>query len=225
MLNKNLALHIATLFTAATLLTGCASKNVQEEKQEVAVKITPTMASAVVRHNGADVVLMRNQDESNTIATDFQKTSRKCPPFCIKPIRLEKGVETVGELEVIAALQQIAAGNDSIMVVDNRTPDWHAKGTIPGAISVPYTKINRSKGADDISIAESLELFGAVETEKDWDFSKAKTLYLFCNGMWCGQSPLGVSGLIGEGYPAEKLKWYRGGMQDWEILGLTTVKP
>jgi hypothetical protein len=27
------------------------------------------------------------------------------------------------------------------------------------------------------------------------------------------------------GYPANKIKWYRGGMQDWEILGLTTVKP
>ena len=26
------------------------------------------------------------------------------------------------------------------------------------------------------------------------------------------------------GYPAEKIKWYRGGMQDWEILGLATVK-
>jgi hypothetical protein len=27
------------------------------------------------------------------------------------------------------------------------------------------------------------------------------------------------------GYPAHKLFWYRGGMQDWENLGLTTVRP
>ena len=27
------------------------------------------------------------------------------------------------------------------------------------------------------------------------------------------------------GYPAHKLSWYRGGMQDWENPGLTTVKP
>jgi len=27
------------------------------------------------------------------------------------------------------------------------------------------------------------------------------------------------------GYPAHKLFWYRGGMQDWENLRLTTVKP
>jgi hypothetical protein len=27
------------------------------------------------------------------------------------------------------------------------------------------------------------------------------------------------------GYPAHKLKWYRGGMQAWMMLGLTTVPP
>ena len=29
--------------------------------------------------------------------------------------------------------------------------------------------------------------------------------------------------MIALGYPAHKLKWYRGGMQDWKSLGLTTV--
>jgi hypothetical protein len=31
--------------------------------------------------------------------------------------------------------------------------------------------------------------------------------------------------LIAMGYPANNLKWYRGGMQDWVSVGLTTVKP
>jgi hypothetical protein len=48
---------------------------------------------------------------------------------------------------------------------------------------------------------------------------------MFCNGMWCGQSPNNIRNLLGFGYPAHKIKWYRGGMQTWEILGLTTVKP
>lgn len=26
------------------------------------------------------------------------------------------------------------------------------------------------------------------------------------------------------GYPADRIKWYRGGMQNWEILGLSTAK-
>ena len=27
------------------------------------------------------------------------------------------------------------------------------------------------------------------------------------------------------GYPADRIKWYRGGMQDWEILGLSIATP
>lgn len=224
MLTKHITRTLGTLVTAAALttLTACASA---PEKKDVAVKITPVMASATVMHKGKKMSLMRNQNQDNTINPAFQMTSRKCPPFCIKPISLGKGVETVAELEVIDALEKIAAGDNTILVVDNRTPDWHARGSIPGAVNVPFTKINRSKGADDLSIAESLETFGARETSNGWDFSNAKTLYLFCNGMWCGQSPLGISGLLGEGYPASKIKWYRGGMQDWEVLGLTTYKP
>jgi len=30
--------------------------------------------------------------------------------------------------------------------------------------------------------------------------------------------------LLKYGYPANKIKWYRGGMQNWEILGFNTVK-
>lgn len=219
-------MKITKLITSTALVT-CMSLGVvtTASADDMAVKITPKMASAEVKHNGNSVTIMRNQDQNNTINPAFAKTSRKCPPFCIRPFTTAEGVETIAELEVIDYAQKMSAGDDSVMIVDNRTPDWHKKGTIPGALNVPYTKINRSKGADDLSIAESLELFGAVEGDKGWDFSKAKTLVMFCNGMWCGQSPLGIAGIMAEGYPAEKIKWYRGGMQDWEILGLTTVKP
>ncbi len=192
---------------------------------DINVKITPKMASAEVMHNGKKTTIMRNQDQENTVNPAFAKTSRKCPPFCIRPIKIADGVETLGELEVIDYATKMSNGDSSIMLVDNRTPDWVARGTIPGAVNVPFTKISRAKGADDLSIAESLEKFGAKETSKGWDFSNAKTLVLFCNGMWCGQSPLGIQGLLAEGYPADKIKWYRGGMQAWEILGLSTAKP
>jgi hypothetical protein len=42
--------------------------------------------------------------------------------------------------------------------------------------------------------------------------------------MWCGQSPTNIRQLLSMGYPADKLKWYRGGMQDWQILGLTVMQ-
>ena len=218
-------MKIAKIITS-TALVACMSLGAftTASAADVAVKITPKMASADVKHKGKAVTIMRNQNQKNTINPAFAKTSRKCPPFCIRPFTTAKGVETIAELEVIKYAKKMSAGDSTIMLVDNRTPDWHKKGTIPGAVNVPFTKINRKKGADDLSIAESLEMFGAVEGDKGWDFSKAKTLVMFCNGMWCGQSPLGISGIMGVGYPAEKIKWYRGGMQSWESLGLTTVK-
>jgi rhodanese-related sulfurtransferase len=65
--------------------------------------------------------------------------------------------------------------------------------------------------------------FGVKENDDSLDFTNAKTVVMFCNGMWCGQSPNNIRNLLKLGYPADKIKWYRGGMQDWEILGLTTV--
>ncbi|MEE8365626.1 MAG: rhodanese-like domain-containing protein [Gammaproteobacteria bacterium] len=190
------------------------------------VNITPEIESVMVRHGNKNVVIMRNQNQKNTVNPAFAKTSRKCPPFCIQPSSLAPGVETIGELEVIGYLRRIAEGDESILVIDTRTPDWVAKGTIPGAVNIPWTSFNTARGADPISIGEILEgRLNAQNLEGLWNFSRAKTLVMFCNGMWCGQAPINIKTLLNFGYPAHKLKWYRGGMQDWEILGLTTAKP
>jgi rhodanese-related sulfurtransferase len=193
---------------------------------DLAVGITRSMDKFEGTGNGEKITIMRNQDQLATVNPAFSRTSRKCPPFCIQPSRLAPGVETIGELEVIGYIEKMAAGDDSILLIDSRTPNWVAKGTIPGAVNLPWTKLDRGRGADPISIAEIMtDRFGAKESEGLWDFSDAKTLVMFCNGMWCGQSPHNIESLMRFGYPADKLKWYRGGMQDWEILGLTTVKP
>ncbi|RME34806.1 MAG: rhodanese-like domain-containing protein [Gammaproteobacteria bacterium] len=189
------------------------------------VNIAPGLESVTVLHNGKPVVIQRNQDPEHRVNPDYARTSRKCPPFCIQPIRLAPGVETIGELEMLDYLRRMSEGDDSIVVIDSRTPDWVARGTIPGSINLPWTRLNVSAGADPFEIIEILQGFGVEENEGLLDFSHAKTLVLFCNGMWCGQSPNNIHALLRYGYPAHKLKWYRGGMQDWEILGLTTVKP
>jgi len=209
-----------TLAIAATMLIISGSSSAAE------VNITPELESISVMHGGSMTTIMRNQDQKNTVSPAFARTSRKCPPFCIQPSTLAPGVETIGELEVIDYLQRMNDGDDSILVIDSRTPDWVAKGTIPGAINIPWTALNPAKGADPISIGEILEdKFNASNLEGLWDYSKAKTLVMFCNGMWCGQSPNNIKTLLKFGYPAHKIKWYRGGMQDWEILGLTTAQP
>ena len=191
---------------------------------EVAVNITPGVGAVDVMHGGKTVTIMRNQDEKNTVNAAFAKTSRKCPPFCIQPSKLAPGVETIGEDEVLQYAKAMSDGDGSIVLIDSRTPDWVDKGTIPSAMNVPWTKLNPAKGADPISIAEIMEgVFNVQSNEELMDFSDCKTAVMFCNGMWCGQSPNNIKNLLKFGYPAHKIKWYRGGMQDWEILGLTTV--
>lgn len=189
------------------------------------VQITAEIPSVDVVNNGEKVTIMRNQDTSNTINPDFAKTSRNCPPYCINPIKIAEGVETLGELEMIQYLKMKSNGNETVLVIDSRTSDSFAMGTIPGSINIPWKNLTISAGADPFTISDILQKqFGAREQEGLWDFSNAKTLVLFCNGMWCGQSPQNIYALLKFGYPAEKIKWYRGGMQNWEGLGLTTVK-
>ena len=211
--------------------------------EEIAVGISEDIKSVEFTRDGEKFTIIRNQDTRNTVTPAFALTSRPCPPFCIQPMVVAPGVETIAELEVIDFITRMAAGDDSILVIDSRTPDWVARGTIPGAVNSPWSEISPqsgattesiikiltgkfaaalAEGADEISVDEAL-----VEgtTSEVFDYTNAKTLVLFCNGMWCGQSPSNIRILLKFGYPAEKLKWYRGGIQDWEILGLSTVKP
>ena len=207
------------------------------------VGITPDLMSITVKHNGKDVEIKRNQDNNAVVIPAFAKTSRACPPFCIQPMVVAPGVETIGEAEVIDYIAKMNGGDSSIFVGDSRTPDWVARGTIPGAVNVSWTSLVPAKGATTDGIIKvmsdhfGVKLMGETDsmdvdealtdgdTSKVFDYSGAKTLVLFCNGMWCGQSPASIKTLLKYGYPAEKIKYFRGGMQTWEILGLSTAKP
>ena len=198
------------------------------------VGISNDLMSATVMHQGTQVDIVRVQNNSNVITQEFSKTSRPCPPFCIQPMTFAPGVDTLGELEVIDYLVRMQAG-ENILVVDSRTPKWVKKGTIPGAVNVPFTSLTPSQGATTEGIMDimlnqmGVNLVGDIdEFEVDeaivsgtvsevFDYSQAKTLVLFCNGMWCGQSPASMATLLNFGYPANKIKWFRGGMQTWQI--------
>ena len=191
------------------------------------VKINKSISSVKVKHNGKSVTIKRDQNQKATVIADFAKTSRKCPPFCIQPSTLAPGVETIGEVEVIGYLDRLHnKGDKSILVVDSRTPNWVKKGTIPGSVNIPWTKLNPAKGADPLSMADIIvkQFGGSDNGDETFNYSKAKTLVMFCNGMWCGQSPNNIKQLLKMGYPAAKIKWYRGGMQNWANLGLTRAK-
>jgi rhodanese-related sulfurtransferase len=119
------------------------------------------------------------------------------------------GVTTIGELELIAMLQ-----DPNQMVIDSRVTSNFEGGAIPGAVNIPYTQA-----------ADRLDELGC---ELDFDGficegDAVKSVALYCNGPWCGQSPTAARRMIAAGFPAEKISYYRGGMQVWRMLGLTVT--
>lgn len=195
-----------TLLVAAVLLVAAQATAFAED---VKVKINSRMDSVTVETADGPVEIKRNQDTENTIDSKYAKTSRPCPPFCIQPMQVAPGVTTVGEVEL---LEFAKAGGK---LIDGRTVEWHLDGTIPGAINMPYTQM-----------AERLDEIGCTEGSGDqrWNCDNAEKVLLFCNGPWCGQSPMAIKAMLREGYPPEKILYYRGGMQAWHILGLTVVE-
>jgi len=136
---------------------------------------------------------------------------------------LDAGLETYGELEVLAFIKQMQK-NDNLLLVDGRTEQWYEYFTIPTAINIPFVHIKRPKEYE-FEFEDALRLFGVkILKESVYDFSHVKTLVIFCNGPWCSQSPDMIFALLDIGYPAEKMKWYRGGMQDWLSAGMTTTR-
>lgn len=202
-----------------------ASTSLPGAKLALQVNISADLASVDVLHQGKKVTIVRDQDECNTVNANFAITSRACPPFCIQPSELAPGVKTIGELEVLKFLKQIGDGDTSVMVIDTRTSDWVEKGIIPGTVNIPWDTLDIDK-SDPVVMQDILEnQLGAIRQADDWNFDNVKTLIMLCNGSWCGQSATMINGLLKMGCPAHKLVWYRGGMQDWESLGLTTLKP
>ncbi len=171
------------------------------------VGITKTIPSVTVQTPTGPAEISRIQDTANELSGEWAQTSRPCPDFCIQPHSPAEGVSTIGELELLDMLQDPEA-----VVVDSRTRDWFEGGTIPGAINIPYT-----------FVLDELAQLGCEPDFDGWDCTEAKTVALFCNGVWCGQSPTAIRNMIGAGYPAERIFYYRGGMQTWRLLGLTTV--
>ena len=180
--------------------------------------IRPGMTEFSVTIGGQTCVIGRNQAEDNQVHPAYASTARGMP----MPISLGNGIETLGEQEFIDWMQK-AAADDSIVLVDTRTESWHQNLRIPCTINVPYTLMNDDK---DIAIFTLLDYFGVQENDDgSLNFDTAKTIIGYCNGFWCGQTPAmflkAKYSLINLGYPAEKLKYYRDGMQAWTALGLT----
>ncbi len=207
------------------------------------VKLTPTRDYVEVIHQGKLIKVQRIQDQDHTLTGGYAKTSRKCPPFCIQPMQVAPGIQVVGQVEIFDFMEKELLDGDGLLI-DSRTPAWWKRGTIPGSVNIPFVvftldpndpqlieamKLLGVKRRGDVGgISRAIEEIGFLDGDRkndDWDFTQAKKLILWCNGMWCGQSPRAIRGLLKLGYPADRLFYYRGGMQAWQSLGLTVVLP
>jgi len=186
------------------------------------VNLTDKLPYVDIDVDGKNIRIQRIQDTNHKLKNSYTKTSRPCPPFCVQKIEPIKGIETVSELDVINFLKNQVANNTGLLI-DARLPQWYIQGTIPGALNVPFSVLSISLGSKYID--QMLELFGAQKKNGKWDFSNAMELMIFDNGPWCQQAVAAMKNLIKLGYPKDKIKYYRGGMQYWQILGITITKP
>lgn len=182
-----------------------------------AVDISTNLPYIEVIENGKTVKIERTNNVSSYLNNTFALTSRPSPPFFIQPFSVSIGIETFGELEVLDFISK-----DKGFFIDARLENWYAKSAIPSAFNMPF-KVFLS---DTPARTKALKILGAKHGGgTEWNFNNAKTILLYCNGAWCGQSPLAIQALMNLGYPKSKMKYYRGGMQTWQLLGLTTIVP
>lgn len=139
------------------------------------------------------------------------------------PMQLHEEISTYGELEVLAFIKQMQT-DDSMMLIDGRKQDWYDYRTIPGAINMPFHHFKERKSFA-FEFEHALRMLGVkMHADEKLDFSHAKAIVIFCNGPWCSQSVAMIDALLDIGYPAEKISWYRGGMESWLVAGMTSTR-
>jgi rhodanese-related sulfurtransferase len=112
-----------------------------------------------------------------------------------------EGVETIGELELIEAVK-----DPKVLLVDARPKEWFVLESLPGAVNIPE-KVTRTPKA-------KAKLFKLLSD---------KELIVYGNGLWSPEASRFITNMIRLGYSADKLRYYRDGLQGWKLLGLTTV--
>lgn len=187
------------------------------------------------------------QTSQSGLQTDItflpDQPAQVCPAFCISPVAFNGDVHTM-DAQGLLKFMRSSEKNGHGVIVDTRSPGWYQRGTIPNAVNIPYTVFEKSDGNAQLAqvfeklgvrprhhvslvlrMFERLGLFGGKLKTAHWDFTHARDIALVCNDPWCRQSPRAIKALLAQGYPAEKLYYYRGGLQAWQSQGLTMQIP
>ena len=183
----------------------------------VEVNIEEGVPYVDVKINGKTIRIERIQDTSHKLNNSYTRTSRPTPPFNIQPYEPIKGIKTIGELCLIKFLQDEVKSNKG-MLIDARMPKWYKAGSIPHAFNIPFPILTAKNFNGKIA-----QIFGVKKENGSWNFDNAQKILIYDNGPWCQQGVHAMKNLVKIGYPKSKILYYRGGMQYWQILGLTTI--
>jgi len=180
------------------------------------VNITEDIESIVIKEGNKDVKIQRIQDTKHRLTSSFTKTSRECPPYCIQPMNIGK-VKTIGEIELLKYIKDMQEEDSNMLLIDARTREWYNEGSIPTALNLPFTMLKE----DSKYLNKILKLLGTKKIDNQWNFERVPTMIIFSNGIWDEQATKEIKSLVSLGCPEDKILYYRGGMQNWNILGLT----
>lgn len=175
-----------------------------------------THAKASFIFNGERIKISRDNPQAAEFAMRFAAAPGSCGAPCIAPMLAAEGVPTLDEIGVLTFLVENVAGNTGLMV-DARLPEDRAFGFIPGTVSLPHITVapdNAFKG--DILLA-----LGAREFDGVYNFSDARELLVYDAGPSSDDAGQLVRNLLAAGYPREMIRYYRGGMQVWSVLGFS----
>ncbi len=155
-----------------------------------------------------DKVFVATLDSGESVRITRQMTPCAKNKGWLQPLVPEPGIVPVTEIEVLNAIN-----DEGFILVDMRTQEWFLDATIPGSVNIPYTEV-----------AMRMDELGCAKQGSGWDCARAMKVLGFCNGPVCPQSPTAMRAMIRDGFPADRIYYYRGGMLDWDALGLTTVE-
>lgn len=182
------------------LVAGCAAPAVLAEP----LRLSPDRDTLALTLAGRDLRVARSGD-----------AARDCPPICVRPITAADGVRTLGEAEVIEFIAaDLAAGRG--VLIDVRGAAAFASGHLPGAVNVPAETLR----PDNVWRRDILVALGAVEGGGALDFAAARSVVIHDSGSGAGEAIEAIRSLLDAGYPAGRIGWYRGGVDDWTALDL-----
>ena len=165
---------------------------------------------------GISSIRVQHKKKNFTIERYTNNKQLSCPPSCIQPLNIEK-VKTVGTLETLKLINSLNK-NKRVLIIDSRNPSEYKKETIPTAINIPYTILEKNSIKSDII----LKLLGAKKKDKGWSFNNVYQLLIFDKGIWNTEARKIIYRLIELKYPQNKILYYHGGFKNWKEAGLTT---